>query len=656
MADPQRDVRPSLVPRLNHQQWRRVFTHPDGGSLRFVGMVIIGIPVAAAIARAGLVALGVDTDAALFGSHTAAVLVVGAGVFVLSRQFYLLTVDRDQLHRFLAETTEQYRRIAENASDVVYTADSQRNVTWISPSLSKVLGWEPEEAVGRSIASFLHPDDRASTEQVRERIYSGQAYETPPGGFVMRFSLKAGGYRWMAINLHSVVDTDGRFTGVVGGLTDVEDLVHARQRAEDSERMGRITADAMLDPQVLLEAIRDDGGEIVDFTFVKVNRATAEYFSLDQDAIEGRRLLEMSPTLLGSDLFSMFVQALESDTPLTVDGFSQSIGSATGTSYFDFRARRAFDDQLALTWRNVTDVRTAALRISESEMHFRLLAENSLDVVILSDASTMLNWVSPSSTLTLGWTPAELQGHLAVEFIHPDEVADVSDAVPGSAEHGEQDRLRFRWRRPDGSYRWMEAAVGPMADDGDGRSGRVVSLRDVDAEVAAQLHLTRRATYDSLTGALMREAAFDRMTDIAGRAAVTGVETGVLFLDLDDFKAVNDGQGHAAGDTVLRVMVERARAAVRGVDAVARMGGDEFLVILEGVGSLEHALQVAHKVHASAGLPITTASGDVTVSLSIGVTIVVRDEPVDDTVARADQALYEAKRAGRNRVIAIAGG
>jgi len=100
-------------------------------------------------------------------------------------------------------------------------------------------------------------------------------------------------------------------------------------------------------------------------------------------------------------------------------------------------------------------------------------------------------------------------------------------------------------------------------------------------------------------------------------------------------------------------VADRARAAVRGADVVARMGGDEFLVILEGVGSLDRALSVANKINAACALPIATPTGETFSTVSIGVTLIGPGETADDTIARADAAMYAAKARGRNQVVAI---
>lgn len=624
----------------------------DARSALAVALAVFGFPVLQWIIEIALAGLAVEGTANRVTADVVTAVVIGVCLYLLNRQRLALLKEKQRLLDELRGISEHYRQLAENASDIVYTAGRDRLTTWVSPAVTRILGWTPDEVLGRSMASFMLPDDQESTEEVRRRIYSGHPYDTPEGGFVMRFVTKGGDYRWLAIRVRQVADDRGQHVGVVGGLTLVDDLVQARKQAEVQESMLRLVSDAMLDPQVLMRVLRDDEGRPVDFRLEQVNRATCEYLRQTADQLVGKRLLEVAPQMEGGALFGQYLLAADSDGFFSVDAFASPAYMAGAVGYFDVRARHIVGDRLALAWRNVTAAREMAQRLADSERHFRLLAENSSDVILLSDADTTLHWVSPSAATTLGWPPEQLMGHRAVEFIHPDDLPALLEAVARSTATGETIRPRYRWRTPEGTYRWMEAAGRPVEDDGTGRVGRVVVLRNIDAEVAAQERLERRATYDDLTGAAMREVAFPRLAAASERVDEPGAGAAVLFIDVDDFKEVNDALGHAAGDAVLRALVHRMRANTRAMDTVARMGGDEFLVILEGVGELERAESIAHKIAAACSLPVPTADGEAIVTSSIGVTLVAPGEAPDDTVARADRAMYDAKRSGRNQVLA----
>jgi diguanylate cyclase (GGDEF)-like protein len=127
----------------------------------------------------------------------------------------------------------------------------------------------------------------------------------------------------------------------------------------------------------------------------------------------------------------------------------------------------------------------------------------------------------------------------------------------------------------------------------------------------------------------------------------------MVFCDLDDFKAVNDTYGHSGGDALLRSIARRLERAVRSGDIVARIGGDELLVVLNGVRDLDDAVSIAEKLRAEVRQPTPVPGGTATVTASVGVALAEPGEGIDDIVARADAAMYEAKRSGKDRVVTI---
>ena len=179
--------------------------------------------------------------------------------------------------------------------------------------------------------------------------------------------------------------------------------------------------------------------------------------------------------------------------------------------------------------------------------------------------------------------------------------------------------------------------------------GIVVTLRDVTARAELEKQLTRRALHDDLTGLPNRALFADRIAHALESAArELDAHVAVLFVDLDDFKAVNDGMGHSAGDELLRGVATRIRAGLRPSDTVARLGGDEFAVLLERVPSLDYADDVAKRIIELLQLPIDVAGVSLAVPASIGVTLAVQESTVESLLRDADIAMYEAKAAGGN--------
>jgi len=179
-----------------------------------------------------------------------------------------------------------------------------------------------------------------------------------------------------------------------------------------------------------------------------------------------------------------------------------------------------------------------------------------------------------------------------------------------------------------------------------------LTWRDVTERAEMRARLELLASTDSLTGMVNRSEALERLTQILQERRVDD-QAAVLFCDLDRFKGVNDSLGHAAGDEVLRVVAQRIRGRLRADDFAARIGGDELLVVLSRVSGMDSALVVAQGLADSVGEPVAWRDSAICVGLSVGVCLARPGESVDDLIARADRAMYEAKRAGRHQVVAV---
>jgi diguanylate cyclase (GGDEF)-like protein/PAS domain S-box-containing protein len=415
----------------------------------------------------------------------------------------------------------------------------------------------------------------------------------------------------------------------------------------------RAILDSLLDPHFLLKPRRDASGKITDFTIVEANTAAAKYHSLDRDSLLGRRLLEFLPSDNAGGLMAMARDAHESGEPLVVNNYAFAFEIYGQERRFDIRAVR-IDDSLVWTWRDVTSRFLAAKRLAASEERYRLLAENSSDVIVRIRRGT-IQWISPSVTPTFGYSVDECIGRLATDFLEPTDHAQCA-AYMSELDTGRPVRARKVVHSKDGSRHWIETHASPYLDAAGRMDGFVATNRIVDAEVAAEQQLEHRARTDELTELLNRKEVLSRIETLGAQSRRSGHELAVLFCDLDRFKEINDRHGHAAGDEVLRVTADRLRSILRtSDDLAARIGGDELLVVLHGVQDMDNAVAIAEKLRTAAAQPVSTPAGPVTATLSIGVTLARPDETTDTLVARADSAMYRAKHSGRNRIVPFEG-
>jgi diguanylate cyclase (GGDEF)-like protein/PAS domain S-box-containing protein len=300
--------------------------------------------------------------------------------------------------------------------------------------------------------------------------------------------------------------------------------------------------------------------------------------------------------------------------------------------------------------RDISEQVATEQALIDSERHYRMLADNATDVVIHSGADGLIAWVSPSVQSILGRSPQDLIGARVVDFMHPADVARTRAIIREALALGETGgRTEVRFDTGDGRWRWM-SMVGRALLDPDGRVvGGIDTLRDIQSEHDAREELRRMATRDPLTGLANRRQLMARLAVALGHRSHRDVRAGVLFVDVDRLKAINDEHGHQVGDDVLVELAARVDAAVGVDDVVARFGGDEFVVLLTDVSSVEHAARVATTVHAALAPPVRVGTRLLDVSVSIGLALAAATDTPDTLLRRADTALYRAKTGGRGR-------
>jgi diguanylate cyclase (GGDEF)-like protein/PAS domain S-box-containing protein len=283
------------------------------------------------------------------------------------------------------------------------------------------------------------------------------------------------------------------------------------------------------------------------------------------------------------------------------------------------------------------------------EARFRSLVHNSSDVITVVDADSTVRYQTPSVQQVLGYGPEELLGRRLLQLFHPDDVAAalaLFEEVTTAAARPNIP-IELRARRADG--RWVDVeAVGDNLLGDPNVGGIVVTLRDVSDRKAFERKLRHQALHDSLTGLANRALFTDRVEHALSLRLEANRHVAVVFLDLDDFKTVNDSLGHAAGDKLLSIVADRLVENVRPGDTTARLGGDEFAVLLEGPDSAETAFAAADRLLRALREPFMVDGKDVDVSASLG--IAVADESnglAEELLRNADIAMYTAK--GHNK-------
>jgi diguanylate cyclase (GGDEF)-like protein/PAS domain S-box-containing protein len=289
-------------------------------------------------------------------------------------------------------------------------------------------------------------------------------------------------------------------------------------------------------------------------------------------------------------------------------------------------------------------------QLRSSEHHYRALAANSSDAVVILDEHGAVQNDAPNLTRLFGdWAQTDADAN-PLEWVLPEDLEEVSASFervlmsPGVAVTAE-----VRFARPDGAMVWLASRSVNLLHDPD-VNGIVVSLHDITARKQLEEELSHQAFHDSLTGLANRALLRDRLDQVFKRAKRTGVGAAVIYLDLDSFKVANDTLGHEGGDEVLRTVARRLSGAVRAGDTVARLGGDEFAIVTqESPQAMEEATAIADRVLQALSVPVVVEGQPVRVSASVGLAATGQARSAAEVLRDADVAMYRAKARGKGQ-------
>ncbi len=423
-----------------------------------------------------------------------------------------------------------------------------------------------------------------------------------------------------------------------------------------------------------------------DLRNVFANRAYVDWLGQTPDRIRGRHVSEV----LGPDLYARNRSRLEAALAGEHQEFEREITDPRGRNRHSQTAYLPDVDGSTVlgVMVLVTDVtervaeRSAlgAAVAAERETKERLHEASTFQQAVLAASPDMVDvtdlehgrsvWASRSLEHALGHPPDHLRGldpRARAALVHPEDLPalEAADAGVRRLADGEVVQVRYRIRHADGTYRWLSRRVTPFTRDGTGAVTHSLAVsRDITDTVEVEERLATAATHDALTGLPNRTLLADRLRHALQRQARGGREVAVLFCDLDGFKRVNDTGGHQAGDAVLVAVAQRLRTVLRPADTVARVGGDEFVLLLEpdaptqpdgsATGSpatdfRSGSVAVADRVCAALGEPVPVGRERYHVSVSIGITFAGAGADPEAVLRDADTAMYRAKRRGKAR-------
>jgi diguanylate cyclase (GGDEF)-like protein/PAS domain S-box-containing protein len=285
--------------------------------------------------------------------------------------------------------------------------------------------------------------------------------------------------------------------------------------------------------------------------------------------------------------------------------------------------------------------------LRDSEERFRALTEQSTDIILIADPSGQIKYASPSVHTVLAVHGESLVGTNMIDLVHPDDFAKTMSTGPRSVAYRQNPIVEFRLRHADGRWLCFECVVRDLIQHKN-IGGIVYNARDITERKHSQEELLFSATHDALTALPTRALFLGRLQSVVDRMKRNPHHAAaVLFIDIDDFKVVNDCYGHATGDVLIKEVSNRLKACMRSDGTIARMGGDEFTVLVEDVTDPSDAIRVAQRIQSSFARPFLLDGLEVFKSTSIGIALTSPEISAEAVLQNADIAMYRAKSQGK---------
>ena len=609
---------------------------------------------------------------------------------------YVLGIFRDATARREAEVAvrqseERYRGLVESTTDYIWEIDESGRYTYYTPAIAKLLGYEPDEIMGRTPFDLMPP---AEAERVKEEFGAAAAAHRPFSTLENMVVAKDGTEIVMETSGVPIFDKDGVFHGYRGIERDITQrkAIEAKLKQRDAllhavaaSATELVTASSLDDAlpkalETISRALQVDrmnvlerpphGNSvprlryswnalglkmIVDRKFFEDPALRSPQLATWQSPLRDGKVVTAELRTATGDLKAM-LERLDTKSlllvPVMVDGkYWGQIGFDNCKSerpWYDFEIEilATVGDLIGNAIqrdRYVTEI-TNANRIVQNTptVLYRLRGVPSLPMIYVSQNIKLF-----------GYEPTALteSPHLYQQLIHPDDVAGVREKQAQSLE-SDQPRgvYEFRLMTSRGDYRWVENRYSQIRDT----TGRLTEIEglliDITERKAAEEKIAQLARTDPLTGLANRNTFIERLRQSFVEARRGGPAFALLYIDLDRFKDINDTLGHPVGDRFLIEVSERIKKSIRDTDLAGRLGGDEFAVLQSELAESADAGTLAEKIRGALAEPYQIEGNTLHMTTSIGIAIYeFETKTAEDLLAQADIALYRAKEEGRDQ-------
>ncbi len=550
-------------------------------------------------------------------------------------EIFVNAIQRHRTEAALRASEQQHRLLFERNLAGVYRNTIDGRILDCNDAMAGILGFASrEELMAHSARDlYLNPAER-------DRFIESMRLEKMKTSHEILLRKKDGRPCWLIESVHLL---EGDPEILEGTVIDITDRKLAENALRESEKRYRLLVERMREGLAqagndgLLQFVNDRFCEMVAYSREElIGHPTARLLAYPEDValMEEKARLRLRQVADQCEVRMRrkdgTVIWVEIGGAPVVDSESNVVGSIG-------------------VYKDVTERRLAEEALRDSEARYRLMAENSTDMISRTSDRGIILYASDASRRLLGYEPSELVGHSFYDFIFPPDREEVRHLSALIHESGPT-TFAYRVEKKDGSLVWFETTSRIILHVASGDIREVVGVsRDITERKTVEEHIEYQAYHDALTGLPNRRLFRDRLTVALAHARRLKHPLAVMFLDLDRFKVVNDTLGHSVGDEFLKAVATRLQAALREEDSVARMGGDEFTVLLADLKTSNDAAKIAQKVLETVAQPLAIEGTELFLTTSIGIALFPSDgDTAEALLANADHAMYRAKDAGRN--------
>ncbi|HKB58767.1 MAG TPA: PAS domain S-box protein [Gallionellaceae bacterium] len=535
----------------------------------------------------------------------------------------------------LEGSREQYRQFVELSNEGIWSLDADLNTDFVNPALCRMLGYRPEEMLGRPVSDFVQADEQDKLRrELRERKDGMDLRRV----IERRFRRKDGSICWGLVTATWLKDARGAVRGGFAMITDIGERKQMERALAESRETFQMLVDSSPTAINILDGNR----------LLFVNAAMERLSGYSREELLGMNVSDLvHPDSRQQVLDRIAARQRGEDVPMQYE--IELLTRKGETRWIEVNAARVIYDGTACSLASLLDI-TGRKRAEEALQLAAEVFEHAGEGVLVTDEHNRIIAANPAFTQITGYTLEEVQGQ--------------DPRVFASGRH-DREFYRAMWqeiigrgywegeiwdRNKNGEIHAKHLTISVIRDEA-GRAYRYVALfTDITQRKQSEELIWRQANFDGLTGLPNRQMFHDRLEQEAKKSHRTGRPMALLLIDLDHFKEVNDSLGHQKGDMLLVDAAGRVVSCVRESDTVARLGGDEFVVILSELDDLESIDRIAQDLVEKLAASFKLGPDEVYVSASIGISLYPADTThLDGLLKNADQAMYSAKGDGRNR-------